>query len=338
MKTKPNVDFYTDYFSLIADGARLKLVEAMFGLNLFALFENNTCILECDLIETLQIQPNRAKKWLHLLCCEHFLKKVIIDNQPAYQLPDELRQLMHGEEWWGMQFFFNSWIGAANEDLADVLSFGQFKTNVTWSWPPKTKDQAIILEEWMRKTADWTIRCTLEHINFNHVNHLLDVGGGDGTMACAFVSAHPHLKATVYNLPESAELARKNIETKGLSHRVSVLEGNFIEDETFPAGFDLILFARVLLDWDENVNRKLLTMAYQALQKNSLVAICEIFKEDNNDLCLACEYRYIFLDDFAVHVFKTEAEYRCMLEEIGFSILPSQEKTQPYCSFLLAQK
>lgn len=338
--TKYDVNFYENYFSLIAAGARLKLVEAMFSLNLFALFEHESCVLESDIIKKLGLMPIRAKKWLHLLCCEHFLIPVTrSDCQQAYRLPDEFIQLMQSDRWWGMQFFFTSWIVAADENLTDVLRFGTVKTSV--SWPPKTDIEVIWLEDWMARTAEQPIRCLLEEINFKKIHSLLDVGGGDGTMACAFARAHPHLNVTVYNLPKSAERARKNIESQSLSHRVSVLEGNFIEEDAFPVGFDLILFARVLFDWNEEVDRKLLRMAYLALQKTGLVAICEFYKEENNDRCLSAEYRYIFHDDFTPHVMKTAAEYQCMLEEIGFSIIRSNKEKKPafsYCSLLLAQK
>lgn len=337
--SKPNSDFYENYFSLIADGVRLKLVEAMFSLNLFALFENTDCVLERDIIEKLELMPIRAKKWLHLLCCEHFLIKVKFKNQQAYRLPPEFIDLMHSDKWWSMQFFFNSWIVAADENLSDVLRFGKVKVSV--SWPPKTDTEVTWLEDWMKRTAEQPIRCLLEHINFKNINTVLDVGGGDGTIACGLVTAHPHLKVSVYNLPKSADMARKNIEAQGLSEQVSVVEGDFIEEDSFPPGFDLILFTRVMFDWNETVNRKLLHMAYNALPEKGLIGICEFYKEENNDRCLSAEYRYIFHDDFTPHVMKTATEYRTMLKETGFSIIRPNTEEKPtfiYCSLLLAQK
>lgn len=340
-----NAAFYANYFSLIAAGARLKLVEAMFSLNLFALFDHDKCILEQDIIAKLGLMPIRAQKWLHLLSSEHFLTKVMLNNQTAYQLPEEFVQLRNSEHWWAMQFFFNSWNVAADENLTDVLHFGKVKTSV--SWPPKTDAEALWLEDWMTKTATQPIQCILTSIDFTKINSLLDVGGGDGTMACAFVSAQPHLHATVFNLPKSAEMARTNIASKGLSQQVHVFAGDFINDDSFPEGFDLILFTRVMFDWDERVNRKLLKMAYQALPEGGLVAICEFYKEENNDRCLAAEYRYIFHDDFTPNVMKSAAEYRRMLEETGFTLMQANKGMQAntekpptfsYCSVLLARK
>ena len=337
--SQKNHDFYQNYFSLIANGARLKLVEAMFNLNLFALFEKKPFILEHEIIKSLELQPIRAKKWLNLLCSEDFLIKKGQGKKVAYQLSEGFMKLTQCEHWETTKFYFSLSTVAENENLTDALRFGKVDEGyANWAWPPNTQEQSAWLEDWMTKTASHSIRSLLERINFDQTNHLLDVGGGDGTVACALVTAHPHLRATVYNLPASAEIARQRIESKGLSHRVNVIEGDFIEEHTFPGRYDLILFTRVLFDWNERVNRKLLKMAYSALQKNGCVAICEFFKEDNRDICLASEYRYIFIDALDVNLMKTMAEYRSMLSDIGFSMMPYKKINQSRSSVLLAQK
>ncbi|WP_415582843.1 methyltransferase [Legionella worsleiensis] len=338
--SQPNAAFYENYFTLIASGARLKLVEAMFNLNIFSLFEQQDCVSEQEIIERLHLMPIRAKKWLHLLSSEQFLIKTTTrDYQTAYRLPAGFIEMMHSDRWWATQFFFGTWRVGAEENLTDVLRFGQVKVPV--SWPPKTDAETQWLEHWMAKTAQQPIQNILEQIDFSKVNAVLDVGGGDGTMACEFARAHPHIKVTVYNLPKAAEIARRTIEAQGLSARVNVYTGDFIKEDAFPLGFDLVLFTRVLFDWNEQVDRKLLRMAYQCLPKNGLVGICEFYKEENNDRCLASEYRYIFHDDFAPHVMKTAACYRAILKEIGFTVVIPNTQIKPeyiYTSLILAQK
>lgn len=335
--SQPNASFYTSYFSLIAQGARLKLVEAMFSLNLFALFEKNDTVLESTIIEQLQLMPIRAKKWLHLLSSEHFLIEVTTkDYKKAYKLSDGFVNMMRSEQWWATQFFFNTWMVGADENLTDVLRFGKVKISV--SWPPKTETEVLWLEGWMTKTAQLPINSLLEQINFNKVRRVLDVGGGDGTMACALAKAYPKINISVYNLSRSAEMARHNIDAQGLGHRVQVIEGDFIKEDAFPVGFDLILFTRVMFDWDEQVNRKLLKMAYQALPQNGLVAICEFYKDESNDKCLSSEYRYIFHDDFTPHVMKSIAEYQTMLKTTGFSLARTLPKKTGFYRVLLGRK
>lgn len=96
-KPRAEQQFYDNYFSLIAAGARLKLVEAMFNLKLFALFAEKPCLLESEIIVKLELMPLRAKKWLYLLSCEKFLLKTQIEGQTAYRLPEEFIRLIKSD-------------------------------------------------------------------------------------------------------------------------------------------------------------------------------------------------------------------------------------------------
>ncbi len=309
------------FYGLLAGGVRIKLLESMFDLDLFRLFTGKPYLLENDIIKRLELKPVRAKKWLHLLCCEDFLKKIMVGSQVGYQLAKS--QLMLGEGYWGFKQYYDFyWQRMANEKLSNILRFTDPKFNV--SWPPKTAEEANFLETWMTKTATPLIQTLLACLDLNQYRSILDVGGGDGTIACALAQAYPHLKITVYNLPESAKIAQKNIDAMGLQKRISVFAGDFINDEQFPAGFDLILFVRVLWDWDNSRKRKLLNMAYHALKRKGHVAICEGFKELCYDLCLTWEYSYIFADGFDAEVFKTSDEYKIMLQQIGFTPIPTK--------------
>lgn len=307
------------FYGLLAGGVRIKLLESMFDLDLFRLFNDKPYLLENEIMKILELKPVRAKKWLHLLCCENFLKKIKVGSQIGYQLAKS--QLMLGDGSWGFKQYYDFyWQRMANEKLSNILRFADPKFNV--SWPPKNTEEANFLETWMTKTATPLIQTLLNYLDLNQYRSILDVGGGDGTIACALAQAYPHLKITVYNLPESAKIARKHIETMGLQKRINVFSGDFINEEQFPSGFDLILFVRVLWDWDDSRKRKLLNMAYHALKKKGHVAICESFKDFYYDLCLTWEYSYIFVDEFDAEVFKTTDEYKIMLQQIGFTPIP----------------
>ena len=76
---------------------------------------------------------------------------------------------------------------------------------------------------------------------------ILDVGGGDGTIAISLVKEHlpSDVNITVYNLPASAELARRNVAYYDCDGQVQVIDGNFLNDKDFPGRFDTIIFNRV---------------------------------------------------------------------------------------------
>lgn len=77
--------------------------------------------------------------------------------------------------------------------------------------------------------------------------NILDVGGGDGTIAISLIKEHlpTDVNITVYNLPASADMARLNVDYYDCGDRVQVVDGNFLKDIDFPGQFDTITFNRV---------------------------------------------------------------------------------------------
>ena len=63
---------------------------------------------------------------------------------------------------------------------------------------------------------------------------LLDIAGGSGIYACAFVDRHPHLTATVFERPPVDDVARRAIAGRGFDDRVGVAAGDMLRDPLPP--------------------------------------------------------------------------------------------------------
>ncbi len=83
---------------------------------------------------------------------------------------------------------------------------------------------------------------------------LLDVGGGPGTYAMAFVKAVPGLRATLFDLPEVVEIARGNVAAAGLLDRFDLVAGD-LRTDALPGGHDLAFVSAIvhMLGPGENV-------------------------------------------------------------------------------------
>ena len=74
---------------------------------------------------------------------------------------------------------------------------------------------------------------------------LLDLGGGAGIMAVEFVRAFPGASAVVFEHPAVAAVARETAEKRGVSERVSIVEGDFNRDG-IGENFDVIVASGIL--------------------------------------------------------------------------------------------
>jgi SAM-dependent methyltransferase len=312
------------YHELLAGGAKVRLFESFVDHGLASLLAQGP--MPADAIcRKLALHPHRTRKWLHLLNLIGLVKKMDNVGKPdhggeIYTLTP-LAQALFGQEGKEGAFYKDEldFFRACMElDFNAVLRGLPLPAAV--HWPPQTLEAATHLEWWMTITAEGAIQAVEKAIDLNKVHHMLDAAGGDGTMACEFARHHPNLNVTVFNLPNSAYLARTRIAQQGLTERIAVVEGDFLSENPLPSGFEVVLWSRVFSDWSSEIVVKLMKKTREALQPGGRIIICEPMLDDNRDLAIAWEFRYLFYDDFGVAVYKTKAQYESLLTEAGFKV------------------
>ena len=101
---------------------------------------------------------------------------------------------------------------------------------------------------------------------------LLDIAGGSGIYACAFVDQHPHLAATVFERPPVDAVAARAIGGRGFDDCVRVQDGDMLRDP-LPGGHDVHLISNVLHDWDLPAVDTILGASFAALPPGGLLVI-----------------------------------------------------------------
>jgi predicted O-methyltransferase YrrM len=101
---------------------------------------------------------------------------------------------------------------------------------------------------------------------------LLDVGGAMGTYTIAFLQAVPEMKATLFDRPEVIEIARQFLSKEGLLQRVTLVAGDFYEDE-FPGGHDLVFVSAIIHQNSPQQNLDLFLKAFRSLDSGGRIII-----------------------------------------------------------------
>lgn len=168
--------------------------------------------------------------------------------------------------------------------LADAL-----RTNRPTTWDPDRQaslfdgaDPVMLSHFWeaMHSISSSTAAALAEAVDLRRFHRLLDVGGGSGAFDIVLCRRYRRLAATVYDLPQVAEIAAAKAADAGLADRIRAEGGNFFTDPTFPAGHDVILLSLILHDWGEEENRRILAKCHAALPAGGAVIICELLVND----------------------------------------------------------
>lgn len=157
-------------------------------------------------------------------------------------------------------------------------------------------------------------------VDLKKVNHLVDVGGGDGTNLITLARANPHLRGTVFDLPSVCEIARKNIHENNLSDRISVIPGHCFESD-FPKGADAFLFSHFFTIWSKKKDAQLLQKSFAALPSGGRVMIFNMMQKDDGTgpLSAAVGSPYFLTLATGEGMLYSWREYEALFREAGFS-------------------
>jgi SAM-dependent methyltransferase len=148
---------------------------------------------------------------------------------------------------------------------------------------------------------------------------LLDIGGASGTYTIAFLSKNPDMEAVLYDLPDVIPMAEERLAEEGFIDRVTLVEGDFYEDD-LPEGFDLALLSAIIHQNSPQENVDLYKKVHRALVPGGVVFIRDHVMDESR---LHPPAGAIFAINMLVNTSGgdtyTFEEIKETLEEVGFS-------------------
>jgi 2,7-dihydroxy-5-methyl-1-naphthoate 7-O-methyltransferase len=116
-------------------------------------------------------------------------------------------------------------------------------------------------------------------------SHVVDVGGGNGTLLAAILGSHQHLSGTLVDLPGPADAARKVFAEAGLVDRSRVAPGSFFDQ--LPVGADVYILCGVIHDWNDDRAVGILRRCAEAAGPTGTVLVVEALLDGTADSAAA---------------------------------------------------
>lgn len=232
--------------------------------------------------------------------------------------------------------------GRTPADLRPLLRFWDQISYPTWqafaealgSGPPR---EVFELDEHQQGIVSAGIEAILagpahalaEVVDFSVHKRLLDVGGGTGSWTIAAARRHPHLVATVLDLPVVAEVAKTRVAEAGLADRIGVVAGDVLADEV-PAGHDVFLIANLIHYWSPETNSVLLRRVRDAAELGARLLLADFWTDPTHTKPLQAA---LMAGEFAVHVRDGDVysidEVRAWLPNAGWRFIEHTQLAGP---------
>jgi hypothetical protein len=152
--------------------------------------------------------------------------------------------------------------------------------------------------------------------DFGAMHTILDVGGGNGSLAAAILNRHPGVRAAIFDLPHVIERARAAAH-QTLNGRCDYIGGSFFD--TIPPGADAYVLSRVLHDWDDDRAATILTNCRRAMRADARLLVIERIVPHGDE---PHESKFMDLNMLIITGGRerTEHEYRSLFERSGLRL------------------
>ena len=138
--------------------------------------------------------------------------------------------------------------------------------------------RAGAFDRWMAVNVERRLPDLVGGYDWASLGHVVDVGGGDGSLLIALLTRYPQLRGTILDLDTTAEAAREALRAAGLADRGKAVAGSFFDP--LPAGADGYLLSWILHDWADEPARRILRRCAQAAGEHGRVIVAESIRSD----------------------------------------------------------
>lgn len=173
-------------------------------------------------------------------------------------------------------------------------------------------------------------------LDISQVNNVLDVGGGSGGYAMAFLRAKKELIAALFDLPKVISIAKRYITKEGFLNRIKLIPGDYNKDN-FGCGYDLIFISAVIHINSPAQNLKLLHKCINALNSGGQMVVQDfIMAEDRTRPLKGAFFALNMLAATQYGDTYTESEVKNWMQEVGFYDITA--KNTPFETVLVIGK
>ncbi|RPH52929.1 MAG: methyltransferase domain-containing protein [Desulfobacteraceae bacterium] len=175
-------------------------------------------------------------------------------------------------------------------------------------------------------------------LDLSTVSRVLDIGGGSGAYAMAFVRARKEITATIFDLPNVITLTKHYVVEAGLLDRINFASGDYNKD-VFGKGFDLAFISAIIHINSPEKNQSLMDKAAKALKPGGQVVIQDfIMENDRTSPPFGTFFALNMLVGTEDGDTYTEAEVKSWLKKSGFTGIRRLEEEGPVSTIVARKK
>lgn len=192
----------------------------------------------------------------------------------------------------------------------------------------KNREFGDLFNQAMTSFSRQTIPAILTNYDFNGAGVIADIAGGVGHLLGAVLQKYPDARGVLFEIPPVLEAAPSMLDSYGVSDRVELVAGDFVE--SIPVEADIYMLKHIIHDWYDDKNRKILGNIRESMPDGARILIIDAVIPPGNDphpgKILDLE---MLISPGGME--RTEGEFRTLLEGSGLRLSRIVPTPSPVC-------
>ena len=294
-----------------------RILLSAFELDLFTVLDRQKRT-SYEVAEELGTNPRATDRLLNALSALGLIRK---DDRYFSNTEAAVRFLVKGEEEYMSGLMHTVHLWRTWSTMTDAVKKGGRTTDRSIKEEDPAWTPAFI--EAMNYRAVKVAEKLVSRLDLTGVKKVLDVGGGSGAYALAFVNTRPEIVATVFDMPGVITLTKQYIEESGMADRISTVTGDYHKDD-LGTGFDLVFLSAIIHSNSPEQNRALIEKGAQALNPGGHIIIQDfIVNEDRIGPPFGVLFALNMIVGTKAGDTYTESEVETWLMQAGFTNITS---------------
>lgn len=157
------------------------------------------------------------------------------------ELGDELRGPLRAQaRYLGRPHQWATWGALEHSVRTGDPAFAHIHGDDPWSWRAARRDESARFDAWMTAQSGLLNDAVAAALDFSRFAHVVDVGGGHGSLLRAVLDANPSLRGTLFDQQHVVDAAPAH-------ERMTVAAGSFFDG--VPPGGDAYVLKQIVHDW-----------------------------------------------------------------------------------------
>jgi len=142
-----------------------------------------------------------------------------------------------------------------------------------WGYLETHPEQHTIFNAAMTGNARHVDQSIVAAYDFSHFKRIADIGGGQGSLLAAILTAQPTVHGVLFDLPHVVATAAPVLAAAGVESRCDVVGGSMFQ--SIPEGCALYIMKFIIHDWDDSDSIRILEACRRAMPSDATLAVIE---------------------------------------------------------------